>query len=116
MRARAASSFDSHMATARISEHPSLVARTAVVTGASRGIGLAVATALVRAGVRTYMLARNDEKLVAAAATLGKLAMPHRCDVSDAAHVRDVVAAITTELAGAPDVLVNNAGLFPLAP
>ena len=62
------------------------------------------------------MLARNNEKLVAAAATLGELAMPHPCDVSDAAQVRDVVAAITTELAGAPDVVVNNAGLFPLAP
>lgn len=93
----------------------SVEGRIAVVTGASRGIGFAVARSLVQAGVRTHMLARNPELLRNSAAELGKLACAHQCDVSDAGQVRDAVAAIIRE-AGVPDFLVNNAGLFPLAP
>jgi NADP-dependent 3-hydroxy acid dehydrogenase YdfG len=93
----------------------SLQGRTAVVTGASRGIGFAVAQSLALAGVRTHMLARNLDPLQEAATSLGDNAQAHRCDVADPQQVRDVVATITRDVGGAPDFLVNNAGLFPLA-
>jgi NADP-dependent 3-hydroxy acid dehydrogenase YdfG len=102
------------MATSSSSDLP-LDGRTAVVTGASRGIGLAVSRALVQAGVRTIMLARSEDRLAAAATALGSRAVPRACDVTDTRQVQDTAALITRELNGAPDVIVNNAGLFPLA-
>lgn len=93
----------------------SLEGRNAIVTGASRGIGLAIATALVGAGVRTWMLARGAPALEHAAQSLGPLAQPHACDVTDPQQVRDAIASIAKQCGGAPDMLVNNAGLFPLA-
>jgi NADP-dependent 3-hydroxy acid dehydrogenase YdfG len=89
--------------------------RSAVVTGASRGIGRAIAAALVAHGARVFMLARGGEALTAAAESLGPLATPHRCDIADATAVARAVDAIRSALhGGAPDILVNNAGLFPL--
>lgn len=92
-----------------------LQGRTAVVTGASRGIGLAVARALVTAGVRTWMLARSEAPLATAAGELGPLATALTCDVADTAQVRAAVTSIGAACDGAPDILVNNAGLFPLS-
>jgi NADP-dependent 3-hydroxy acid dehydrogenase YdfG len=89
--------------------------QTAVVTGASRGIGRAIATAFVQAGIRTFMLARGADELHRAAVYLGELARPVVCDISNADSIVDVAERIATETHGAPDVLVNNAGLFPLA-
>jgi NADP-dependent 3-hydroxy acid dehydrogenase YdfG len=102
------------MATPSSSERL-LEGRSAVVTGASRGIGLAVSRALVHAGVRTIMLSRSEATLAAAAASLGDRALPHACDVANADQVRAMAAFISGELGSAPDVIVNNAGLFPLA-
>ena len=87
--------------------------RVAVVTGASRGIGLAIAEALSGAGARLAMLARGADALRAAAEPLGALAVP--CDVADEGAATAAVARVTSEL-GAPDILVNNAGLFVLLP
>ncbi len=92
----------------------SLQGRTAVVTGASRGIGLAVATALTAAGVRTWMIARHADRLHEAARRLGSNAFTHPCDVSDGEAVSRAASVIGEALGGAPDILVNNAGLFPL--
>ena len=89
--------------------------RTAVVTGASRGIGLAVARALVERGMRVVMLARNDDALRVAAQPLGAAALPMACDVSDARALDVITARVGEEFGDAPDVLVNNAGLFKLA-
>ncbi|HEY9229312.1 MAG TPA: SDR family oxidoreductase [Gemmatimonadaceae bacterium] len=91
---------------------------TAVVTGASRGIGLEVARALVAAGFRVAMLARSESNLRARAGELGdtKLAIALPCDVADAESVSRVAQLATVQLGGPPDVLVNNAGLFKLAP
>jgi NADP-dependent 3-hydroxy acid dehydrogenase YdfG len=89
--------------------------RTAVVTGASRGIGLAIVRRLVEHGMRVVMLARNADTLRAAAQQLGTSAIPLSCDISDASAVAGTVTRVRESLGDAPDVLVNSAGLFRLA-
>ena len=93
-----------------------LAGRTAVVTGASRGIGFAIAGSLVAVGSRVIMVARGEEQLRARAAELGALAAPLVCDLADGVAVQRAVAGIHERFGAAPEVLVNNAGLFGLAP
>jgi NADP-dependent 3-hydroxy acid dehydrogenase YdfG len=88
----------------------------AVVSGASRGIGLEIARALVEDGFRVAMLARSERDLRARATELGAMALPLPCDVSDAVAVAHVAERVTAEFGDAPDVVVNNAGAFKLAP
>lgn len=90
--------------------------RTALVTGASRGIGLEVVRHLTSHGFRVAMVARSSSALEARAAELGALALPLTCDVSDEAAVRAMADRVSAEFGGPPDVIVNNAGLFKLAP
>jgi NADP-dependent 3-hydroxy acid dehydrogenase YdfG len=87
--------------------------RVAVVTGASRGIGLATARALAGAGARVAMLARSAAPLDTAAREIGALAIP--CDIADERAVHEALRRVTSE-AGDPEILVNNAGVFHLAP
>lgn len=91
-----------------------LAGRTAVVTGASRGIGLACARSLAAAGARVAMLARGADALHAAALELraGAVAIP--CDVADRASVQRASREIRRAFGGAPDLLVSNAGSFRL--
>lgn len=91
----------------------SLAGRLAVVTGASRGIGLAVSRALAGAGARVAMLARSADALRDAARPLG--AIPIACDVTDEDAVARALDRLATE-AGPAAILVNNAGIFRLAP
>jgi NADP-dependent 3-hydroxy acid dehydrogenase YdfG len=92
----------------------SLRGRTAVVTGASRGIGAGIADALGVEGVRVVMVARTEAKLKERAARIkGAIAIP--CDVSDPKSVERATKRIATELEGPPDILVNNAGIFSVA-
>jgi NADP-dependent 3-hydroxy acid dehydrogenase YdfG len=88
-----------------------LEGRTAVVTGASRGIGAGIATALAGECLRVVMLARNEVRLRDVARPL-KGSIPITCDVSDPRSVEKAAAQIRKELGGAPDILVNNAGIF----
>ena len=88
-----------------------LSGRTAVVTGASRGIGAAIASALAGQGARVVMLARNEARLNEAAKHL-KGSIPLTCDVSDPESVEKAANKIKKELGAAPDILVNNAGIF----
>jgi NADP-dependent 3-hydroxy acid dehydrogenase YdfG len=90
--------------------------RTAIVTGASRGIGLAIAEVLIGDGVRVAMVARGTAVLEQHAARLGPLALPTPCDVGDASAVARAVSTVGDAFGGAPDVVVSNAGLFVLAP
>jgi NADP-dependent 3-hydroxy acid dehydrogenase YdfG len=91
-----------------------LSGRTAVVTGASRGIGARLSAALAGEGVRVVMLARNEAKLREAARS-NKGAIPLVCDVTKLDSVESAAKQILNDLSGAPDILVNNAGIFGVA-
>ncbi len=82
--------------------------RTAVVTGASRGIGAAAARALDRAGARVALVARSEEKLVALAAELVHDPLVLVGDLSEVSAPGDIARRALGEL-GTVDVLVNNA-------
>jgi len=88
-----------------------LAGRTALVTGASSGIGRAVALALAEAGARVAIAARRRDRLTDLAARIG--ALPLDLDVTDEAACRRAVERTVDELGGL-DILVNNAGLMLL--
>ncbi len=83
--------------------------RHAVVTGAARGIGAAIARALAGAGARVTLLGRNDAALASLAATLAGETCCVTADVSDADAVRAAFAK-ARERFGPVGILVNNAG------
>lgn len=87
-----------------------------VVTGATRGIGRAVAVALAHAGARLFLIARSTNDLARVAAEVGGGAVSVPCDVTDPAAVGRAVQSIRERAAQGPEVLVNNAGVFPLGP
>ena len=89
-----------------------LAGRTALVTGASRGVGAAVARALGKEGARVGLAARTRAALDQLASEIGRGAFPVECDVADISSTGNAVAAVRRTLGGAPDILVNNAGLF----
>jgi NAD(P)-dependent dehydrogenase (short-subunit alcohol dehydrogenase family) len=91
-----------------------LEGRTAVVTGASRGIGLAVARELKAAGAWVGMVSRGPEALQRAAAEVGGHAIP--ADVSSHAGVHALATYVGELLGDAPDLVVSCAGAFSLAP
>lgn len=83
----------------------------AIVTGGSRGIGLAISTALAEAGAKVALVARNAERASAAAADLpGRGHQSYSCDVADPAQVSETVKSVEDAL-GPVGVLVNNAGI-----
>ena len=93
-----------------------LEGRAAVVTGASRGIGLAVARALIGAGAQVALVARSADTLDREVASLGPGASAFAADLTDAAQVERLLAALHERFAAAPDIVVNNAGIFRVAP
>jgi NAD(P)-dependent dehydrogenase (short-subunit alcohol dehydrogenase family) len=92
-----------------------LEGKVAVVTGGSKGIGKAVATAFAEAGASVALAARGEEDLARAAKEVeaaGGEALPVATDVTDPAQVQALVER-TVERFGTVDILVNNAGAAP---
>lgn len=95
-----------------------LTGRTAIVTGAAMGIGLAVSRRLGGAGAGVVVADVDEEALAVAAKELGALdvhVLPLRTDVSSEEDVRALVEA-AVQWRGGVDILVNNAGIFPAVP
>jgi NAD(P)-dependent dehydrogenase (short-subunit alcohol dehydrogenase family) len=84
--------------------------KVALVTGASRGIGRAIATCFAAEGARVVMLARNHAELEAAARKIGGPVLPLTCDIADPEAVRGVFEQLRSRFGGL-DILVNNAAL-----
>lgn len=89
--------------------------RSAVVTGASRGIGAAIARAFDAHAVRTLLVARNADALGGLVRELTHAA-PFAVDLAAPFAADQVAEAATRLFGGPPDVLVNNAGAFAVAP
>src|SRR5947209_8132501 len=92
-----------------------LAGRGAIVTGASRGIGLAIATALAREQAHVLLVARGEESLQQAAAALDGEVATCPADVTDPAAAERIVAACERRF-GTADVVVNNAGTSSAVP
>jgi len=95
-----------------------LAGRTAIITGASRGIGEAAARELASAGMNVVLAARSAgdiERITAEIAEMGGDALAVTCDVADFASVEALVGK-AVEAFGTADLLVNNAGVInPIA-
>jgi NAD(P)-dependent dehydrogenase (short-subunit alcohol dehydrogenase family) len=91
-----------------------LPGRKAVVTGASRGLGKAFATALAQAGADVAVVARTESDITAAASGMakatGRKIVPITADVTQRADTERMIAEADTALGGL-DILVNNAGV-----
>lgn len=93
-----------------------LAGRTALVTGASRGIGAAIVRRLARDGARVALVARDARALEALAAEVGHDCVVAACDLHLPGSADVVRAALDDRGVDAPDILVNNAGAFLVAP
>jgi len=89
---------------------PNLTGKVAIVTGATKGIGLAIAERMINEGMSVVVSARTEADVASVAARLGDNAMGVACDVADPAACAAMVDA-AVERFGRLDVLVNNAGL-----
>ncbi len=87
-----------------------LSGRSALVTGASRGIGREIALALAAAGAKVACVATNEALLAELTARIGASAIALKCDVSKAAEVEAAVEKAAAAFGGL-DILVNNAGV-----
>ncbi|HEY3853152.1 MAG TPA: SDR family oxidoreductase [Verrucomicrobiae bacterium] len=94
-------------------ESKQLAGKVALVTGASKGLGKAMAVALANAGAKVALVSRDEKLLVDAASAIasqGGEAGVFACDVSDEAQVSKLEKAVSARF-GRIDILVNNAGI-----
>ncbi len=89
--------------------------QSAIVTGAGRGIGAAIARQLATEGARVAVVSRTEANSAKAAEAINAIrpeaAVPFAVDVADFAAVKDLVPVILEKLNGRIDILVNNAGI-----
>lgn len=89
-----------------------------VVTGASRGIGKAIAIAFAKAGASVALLARTPDPLGAVAeeiAATGGKCVAIRCDIADEEDVKNAFEQLSKRF-GAPHIVINNAGIYNTYP
>lgn len=104
--------MDQHASPTPAATEPLLAGQAALVTGAGRGIGRAIALRLAASGVRVCLTARSEDELDSAVKEVerdGGEAIAVRCDLTDADRVEELVATASRELGGL-GLLVNNAG------
>jgi NAD(P)-dependent dehydrogenase (short-subunit alcohol dehydrogenase family) len=93
--------------------------KTAIVTGGSKGIGLAIATQFAQSGADVALFARSADALTAAEASIAARSrnrvLPVSCDVSDPDSLKHAYARVMSEL-GKVDIVVNNAGISRAMP
>lgn len=93
-----------------------LAGKTAVVTGASRGIGAGIARSLSKNGARVVLVARTEKTISDYAKQLGNESIAITADLANPDDVQRAAKEIQKELGSGPDILVNNAGIFEPAP
>lgn len=89
---------------------------TALLTGASSGVGAAVAAQLVSDGHTVTGVARNQQRLSEQADSLGDRYRPVAGDLGDLHAIPTLAERACTALDGCPDILIHNAGIFSLGP
>src|SRR5262245_10879109 len=108
------------MSSTTAADVASLRGRTALVTGASRGIGAAIVRALHGAGAHVVLLGRDIAVMTGLARELGSRGAPaptpFAIDLASPDTVAAVLGKVRSHLEAAPDIVVNNAGQFLLAP
>src|ERR1700756_5547430 len=95
------------MATFTTADIPGLAGKTAIVTGANSGIGMATARALAATGARVVLAVRSTEKGKAAAAAIPGITEVRELDLASL----DSVRAFAADWDGPVDLLINNAGV-----
>lgn len=91
-----------------------LEGKSAIVTGASRGIGAVITRALAQAGARVALMARTREALEILASEVGNESFAVPCDFTHVSSVANAVSHVGKTLGGPPDIIVSNAGLFTI--
>ena len=94
--------------------HTPLTGRVALVTGASRGIGAAVARRLAAAGARVALVARDKGALATLAREIGHGAVGLACDVRDTETLSRAIDQLPDLVDAMPDIVINNAGSFAI--
>jgi D-sorbitol dehydrogenase (acceptor) len=93
-----------------------LAGKTALITGAARGIGAAFAARYVAEGARVIIADINEDRAAETAAALGDAALAVRVDVTQPGSVVDAIGAAEAAGFGPIDILINNAAIFTAAP
>jgi D-sorbitol dehydrogenase (acceptor) len=89
--------------------------KAAIITGAARGIGKAIAERYVKEGAKVVIADLNEPGAKAVASALGPNALGIKLDITEQASIDATIAAAIGHFGGL-DILVNNAGIFDLAP